>query len=141
MGQKVKIFCEEGRTKQSFKDEVDINKIMKKVERGGMITHLNAREPFYGDVSGITGYQDALLVVNEAQELFSGLSAQIRKRFRNDPAEFIAFMDNPDNKKEAMELGIIPMEKDPNEIHWSDEDPNNPKNKKVVEEAIAKNAK
>ena len=95
------------RTKQSFAAECDIKKIVAKFAKTGMIRHLNAKAPFYGDVSNIVNYQESLGVVMEAQELFRGLSADIRNRFENDPQKLINFLNNPANLKEAQELGIV----------------------------------
>lgn len=96
-----------GLTKQSMRDEVDINKIVARFAKTGMLSSFNGGEPFYGDVSDILSYQDALNVVVRARELFDGLPAELRERFANDPARLISFLDNPANKKEAIELGIV----------------------------------
>lgn len=93
--------------KQADKSKCDINKIIAKHDRTGMINHLNGRKPFYGDVSEVEGYQQALDKVTKAQELFMGLSGTIRKRFRNDPEEFINFVNDENNREEAVELGLI----------------------------------
>lgn len=104
---KPKVICGPGRTKQSFKDEVDINKIIKKHARTGMITHVNKKQPFYGDVSSIGSYQESLEIVRNAEELFGNMSAEIRNRFNNEPQEMIDFLANPANKEEAIKLGMI----------------------------------
>jgi len=101
--------CEPGssRTKQSFADETDINKIIARYDKTGMIEHLNERTPFYGDVSELVGYQDALNIVNQAESLFASMSANIRERFSNDPTKMIAFLDDVRNRDEAIKLGMI----------------------------------
>lgn len=94
-------------TQQSARDECDINNIITKIMRGEVNPHENRYEPRYMDVSDIsTDYQAALNLVIHAQETFEGLSAAVRDRFNNDPAEFLAFMDDPDNLDEAVELGL-----------------------------------
>lgn len=95
-----------GKTKQSFRDEVNINKIVASFEKTGMVTHLNSREPFYGDVSEIVSYQDALNIVNKANELFNGMDARVRERFANDPAKMIEFLEDEKNLDEAVKLGM-----------------------------------
>lgn len=94
-------------TKQAPANEVDINKIIAQYDKTGLITHWNSKEPFYGDVSGITSYAEAVQVVQEAQELFMEYPAEIREKFDNDPAKLIAFLDNKDNKEEAIKLGLV----------------------------------
>jgi len=81
-------------TKQSFADETDINKIVARFEKTGLIEHLNSREPFYGDVSDIVGYQEALNVVQKADDLFNAYPAKVRERFDNDPVKFIEFISD-----------------------------------------------
>lgn len=93
-------------TKQADRDEADINQIIKRFEKTGMLT-VNQREAFFGDVSGLTDYKTALDTVNEANNLFKGMSAEIRTRFDNDPALMIQFLDNEDNYEEAVKLGMV----------------------------------
>lgn len=103
----------ESMVKQSFADECNINTIVKRFEKTGMITHLNEREPFYGDVSELVGYDEALNVVARSQELFMSLSAEVRERFANDPARLISFLDDEGNLDEAVKLGIVVKRPDP----------------------------
>lgn len=94
-------------TKQAFKNQVNINTIMAKYRKTGMIEHVNGEQPFYGDVSDIKSYQDACNIVAKAEELFYGMSSDIRKRFENDPAKLIAFLQDEKNLDEARQLGIV----------------------------------
>lgn len=92
--------------KQSFKDECDINSIMKKWEKSGVISHAKEAEGLYGDFSDVKDYQSALDAVIHAQELFDGFPAELRARFQNDPAQFLDFVDNPSNMEEMISLGL-----------------------------------
>ena len=94
-------------TKQSFKEECDINTLMAKYEKTGVIDHVNRATPQYGDFVGTPSYQESLNIVLDAQEAFAQLPAKLRDRFGNDPAQYLAFIDNPDNKDEAIKLGMI----------------------------------
>lgn len=96
-----------GLTKQAFANEVDINKIVAGFEKTGMVTHLNSKEPFYGDVSALVGYQECLDIVQKADELFMGMDARVRERFKNDPVEMIAFLQDEKNIDEAVTLGMV----------------------------------
>lgn len=93
-------------TKQSFKDEVNINSIIGKYARTGMITHVNKKQPFYGDVSSIQSYQDSLNVVVRGRELFDSMSSTVRARFSNDVNKMIEFLSDEGNLDEAVKLGI-----------------------------------
>lgn len=91
--------------KQSFKDECDINRIMAKYQRSGVITWLNSAEAQYGDMTGFD-FLEAMNVVAKGNEAFAALPSSIRKRFSNDPAEFLQFMADPENTAEAIKLGL-----------------------------------
>lgn len=103
----------EGRTKQSHKDETDINSIMKRFEKTGMIEFINSHEPKYGDVTAMD-YQTSMQNVAQANEMFADLPAKVRDRFDNDPAELLEFLDNPANREEAVLLGLVEPQKEPN---------------------------
>lgn len=94
-------------TKQSFKDECDINKIMDKFQRTGVISHYATHAPTYGDASPVE-YLDALLVISTANEMFAELPSSVRKRFNNNPEEFLEFAQNPDNLEECRKMGLAP---------------------------------
>lgn len=102
---------EKTRTKQSFADECNINKIMKQYERTGLITHENSMHPVYGDFSNVDDYQTSMNKVIAAQDDFDNLSARVRKRFGHDPAELIEFMADEKNLDEAISLGLVPKPK------------------------------
>lgn len=95
----------EERTKQSFKDDCDVNKIIKRYKATGVVTHLNAMEARYGDLTGID-FDRAMEIVTNARGLFDELPSGIRKRFNNDPGLFLDFMDNPENAEEMVKLGL-----------------------------------
>lgn len=98
----------EGRTLQSQTASCDINKIVALHKKTGQITHFNTSTPRYGDFSNVDDYLGALNQVSDAQAAFQALPSALRARFENDPAQLIAFFDNPDNTAEAIELGLIP---------------------------------
>lgn len=91
---------------QHMKDEVDINNIIKKYDRTGLITHVNQSVAQYGDFSEVNEYQESLNMVINAQNAFDELPSSIRKRFGNDPGEFFEFATNPDNHDAMVELGL-----------------------------------
>lgn len=93
-------------TKQSFKDEVDANNILRKYTETGVLPSSNRGSPLYSDFSNVPSYQESLNTVMKAEEQFAGLPAIVRNRFHNDPGEFLAFATNPDNSKELVKLGL-----------------------------------
>lgn len=99
-------FSGPGLTKQSFKDECDINRIMARYQVTGVLPeNLQPGAPQYVDVTGIE-YQDSMLKIAAAQSLFNQLPAAVRFRFRNDPGEFLDFTQDPDNRDEMIKMGL-----------------------------------
>ncbi len=102
--------CEdETLAQQNFKDECDINNIM---ERFGLTGELPSSPlpPQYGDFSGVLDYHSAMNAVLAAQDAFADLPAPMRARFDNDPNNLIRFLDDPNNRDEALALGLIAAE-------------------------------
>lgn len=93
-------------TVQASKDEVDINKIVARVNKGLAVPVMNG-EPFYGDVSEFGGLQDAIIKTQEADELFMQFPADVREHFENDPVKFVEFFADPANLDEARSLGLV----------------------------------
>lgn len=94
-------------TTQADAKEVDINNIMKRIEKTGMLPTLSNGQPFYGDVSEFGGLQEAIMKVQEADELFMSLPAQVRERFDNDPVRMIEFLEDGSNYEEALKMGLV----------------------------------
>lgn len=97
---------EEGRTKQSHKDECDVNQIMARFQRTGAITHFNKHAAHYEDMTGFD-YTTAMQQVAEAQSMFNELPSKLRDRFQHNPANFLDFVQDPSNGPEARELGLL----------------------------------
>lgn len=95
------------KTQQSYRDMVNINKIMKKYKETGMITHLNSKTGIYADLTSLPSYEESLQAVITAQNAFMDLPADLRSRFQNDPQQLISFLADVNNKEEAIKLGLI----------------------------------
>jgi phage internal scaffolding protein len=105
---KVELDCgTESMTQQSFKQECDINYILRKAHKTGLIEHVNTYQGDYSDVSNVPTYQEALQVLHDADSAFSSLPSDLRKRFSNDPQEFLDFVHNPDNTNAMAEMGLL----------------------------------
>lgn len=98
---------EPSKTQQQFKDECDINNIVKRFADTGEFRHLTSKEGTYADFSQITDYQDMLDTVIYAKNAFSSLPAEVRKRFGNDPGLLLQFLQDPNNREEGEKLGLI----------------------------------
>lgn len=100
------------RTKQSFKDEVDINNIVAKYQRTGLIDHVQEKRPIYGDVTS-QDFKTAMDTVAKAKSLFEELPSESRKRFNGSVEEFLNWAQDPasDEELDALERGEWPEEK------------------------------
>lgn len=94
------------RTKQSFADAVNINDLVRRHDKGQLIDHINENPPKYGDFINAPDYHTALNLINDAQEAFMSVPADIRSRFANDPAAFLEFVQNEENLPEMREMGL-----------------------------------
>ena len=101
------LHCEDATlAQQHFKDECDINNILRQFNVTGLLPE-NTLSPRYGDFTGISDYHTALNRVIAAEDEFMRLPADLRARFENDPAQLIEFLNNSENKNEAIELGLV----------------------------------
>lgn len=95
--------------KQSFKDEVDINTIVRRFGIGYQMPD-NVRLPTYGDFEGINNFHQALNVVTQNAEQFELLPADLRAKFDNNPGKFVDFCLDEKNKPQLRELGLLSKE-------------------------------
>lgn len=103
----------ENRTQQQFKDDADINTIVKRFGLTGKLPVLPDM-PMVGDFTEVTDFHTAMNVVRKAQEEFARIPSDLRKRFGDDPAQLMEFMYDEANREEAIKLGLIaaPAERD-----------------------------
>lgn len=95
-------------TQQHFKEHCDINNILSGYAKTGMLEHAKTYEGRYGDFTASTDYHEAMQQIVTAQAMFDTLPAKIRKKFGNDPAEFLEFAQNPSNEAEMASMGLLP---------------------------------
>jgi phage internal scaffolding protein len=91
---------------QHMKDECDINVL---VERFGVTGSMPVAplEPSYGDFSGVGDYYTALNKIKAADEAFMALPAKIRAKFDHDPNALLNYLQNEENRDEAIQIGLI----------------------------------
>lgn len=101
-----KAFTRPSRTKQSFRDSVNVNVIVKKWQTTQHVEHMTRATPLYGDFSNVGDYQSCLERVQAVERNFRMLPAAARDRVGNDPARFLAFAIDPGNRAELDSLGL-----------------------------------
>lgn len=103
---RVSLSCGEGLAQQHFKDECDVNRILKKYQKTGLIDHVSRYQGNYSDLAEVPDFQDAMNAVIAANVAFDTLPSSIRKRFGNDPIEFLDFVHDPANGDALVEMGL-----------------------------------
>ena len=113
---------DESVVQQQFADECDINTIVKRFGLTGELPN-GVDIPLSGDFTEVTDFQTAMNLVRRSQESFLELPAHIRERFANDPALVMKFLDDPSNREEAINLGIVakPVERTRDVVQAVDE--------------------
>lgn len=97
----------ESRVKQAFKDECDINRIMAKYQKTGLIDHVRENKGNYEDYTNVPeSYHEACTQVIAAEEMFMTIPSSIRAKFANDPGQFLAFVEDEKNYDALVEMGL-----------------------------------
>ena len=91
-------------TQQHFKDECDINNILRSY-RGKIPA---SEEPAFFMDCTVTDLQSAYSIAEDIGSRFASLNSEVRAKFNNNPLELLEFVHNADNQTAAIELGLLP---------------------------------
>lgn len=101
------------KTKQSFRDETDINTIVKRHlhnspgrNLANIGNPLASREPRFGHMPA-KSFHEMLNAVTDIQTAFLSLPGKLRARFGGSPYQLLRWVEEPRNYKEAVKLGLI----------------------------------
>lgn len=92
-------------TQQNFKEQCDINRIVKQYAQTGVVNG-NTNMPLPDEFIGITDYHTAMNLIKRSESAFMALEPHIRERFANNPANFVDFVTNSDNIDELRSMGL-----------------------------------
>lgn len=93
----------DGRTKQCYKDECNIQKIMMRAQKAGTISHLEKYQGVYADYSDFD-FREQTQRLAEGRQLFDELPAEIRREFGQSPQKFFDYVNDPANADNLHEL-------------------------------------
>ena len=93
-------------TQQHFADEVDINNLISKYVKTGVLPEKQGA--FYADFSSGLDYRETVDFLRATQEDFLALPASTRAHFNNDPGALIDFVNDPSNHSRFAEVGLVP---------------------------------
>lgn len=91
--------------KQAFKDETDVNRIIAKYQQTGAVSHANRFAPHYGEADA-QDFHKAMNLVVATQQAFDALPSALRRRFSNDPGEWVEFLESAD-EEDLRQAGLI----------------------------------
>lgn len=100
----------DGITRQEFADECDINTLMARYEKSGVINHIARSQGNYFDASDVPDLAAALAIVAHAEDAFMRLPAKSRAEFDNDAIRWTEFAGDPANIGKMREWGLAPPE-------------------------------
>lgn len=96
------------RTQQQFKEECDVNNILRNYVNTGVLNHVSSVAPEFGDFSNVPAdYGEALALIEKSNEEFMKFPSEVRERFDNKPVNLIKFLQDENNREEAEKLGLI----------------------------------
>lgn len=95
-----------GVTEQSHRDSCDINTIMRRYERTGVLEHVNAYKGTYMDMPTGLDFKTAQDVIAQSKSMFESVPSDIRNKFDNDPGKFVDFMQDAKNRNAILAMGM-----------------------------------
>lgn len=97
---------ERSKTKQSFTDSCDINKIVARHRKTGIWDSLAKRQPTYGDFSAAEDLHTAMNMTMAAQESFDALPSAVRNLCNNDPRRLLEALANEEETTALYDAGL-----------------------------------
>lgn len=127
--------CGKSLTEKHHAKACDINNIMAKYIKTGLIDHMNVHSPTYGDVTG-ADFKKAQDLVAEQKSIFEELPAEIRAEFNHDPAEYLDLVMTDEGVAELSEM-LNPAPEQPEPEKRAPETPQEPSDGEAsVSEAV-----
>ena len=108
-GQRIRVQSvnkEKSLTQQNLKDQANIHCILKKYAKTGLLPQRTVTPIDPTAIPADINFQDAMNFVNNLREKFELLPSDLREKFGNVDG-YVKFVKNPDNKDEAIKLGIF----------------------------------
>ncbi len=91
---------------QSHARDSDINNLLEPAIARGLLRHSTKFEGEYDDIPA-GDFQEAQFIVAIGRSMFEALPAEIRNKFNGQPTEFMAYVQNPENRKWLRENGLL----------------------------------
>lgn len=114
--ERVCLYCGKSRTRSEFADDVDINAIIDRFNRTGVLTDPfgkcseNLKKGAYFDTTLVNDFSATLERERCMRDEFARLPAKVRSRFDNDPLTMLHWLSDGSNADEAVKLGLLSEE-------------------------------
>jgi phage internal scaffolding protein len=95
----------DSKVEQSHKSKVNINTIVRKINKTGMVPAVHGFN--YGNFANVGDYHSVQNRLINANNQFMSLPSDIRNKFDNDVGKLIDFINKPENALEAANMGLI----------------------------------
>jgi len=92
---------------QQHANDQNINTIMRKMRTQGILPSLKEGGQ-YGNFTNAQDFQIAQNKIIEAKNDFNRLPAELRKQFDNEPYNLLIYLEDPENREEAIQNGLLP---------------------------------
>ena len=102
-------FGTETLVEQSHAEHCTPAAIVARYKKTGFIP-MPTKPPRFGDFTNAQDFMEVNLRVKAAQDDFERLDPKVRLRFGNDPAQLLAYINNPENRSECVRMGLLPPE-------------------------------
>jgi hypothetical protein len=107
---------EEIRVEQSHKEQVNINNIVKRHGLDMIAKTAQVTQLAYDDVS-TNDFTESMNLIAKGRQTFESLPSAVRKEFNHDPAVYMDYIHNPENKQALIDRGWMkPPEPDPQPV-------------------------
>ncbi len=92
--------------KQSMKDECDIEQIVMRYKKTGLVDHLAQGVPAFVDVSELGDYRAVIEQVRLVERYFAGLPALVRSSFENDASLYMDYLETDPSPEDMETRGL-----------------------------------
>lgn len=99
----------ESKVRQSFKDEVDINRVLQRYASTGLAP-VPRGQPMFADVSAMVDLKSALDLVSDMQAKVRQLPVEARTLFNENPEDFERILNEGPIEANLRKLGFLPPE-------------------------------
>ena len=101
---------EPSKTIQSQAQQADIKFILKQYPQVKLAQMLNEADLRFGDITELTDYAEAAVMMRQAEEQFMTLPSKVREIFGHDVANWLDAAEDPDKRDRLIEAGLLPPE-------------------------------